>query len=109
MKSGPGTGPQNLIIMTAEELQSKMESIARTAALEKKKAYFEYVRTNAKFKIGDVIHDSTTVIRVTSIKFRIWGSSYIPDIYYEGQQLTKKGEPRKDGATACVDEKRASL
>lgn len=88
--------------MTYEEMKQKIAAIDRLAATQKKAAYYEYVRTNAKHKIGDIIGDETDIIRVESISY----SEYHGDIsiYYYGPLLTKKGELRKDGAKRAVFE-----
>ena len=88
--------------MTKEELKEKIAAIDRLAVTQKKAAYYEYVKTNAKHKIGDIVGDATDIIRVESISF----SEYHGDIsiYYYGPLLTKKGEPRKDGAKRAVFE-----
>lgn len=89
-------------IMTIEELKQEIERIDRLAAVQKKQAYFKYVKDNARYKIGDIVSDSGHTIRVERISFGLYDS--IPSIYYVGPILTKKGEPRKDGETYCVFE-----
>lgn len=90
--------------MTKEELKEKIAAIDRLANTAKKAACFEYVRTNAKYKIGDIVGDSADNIRVESIKFTGTGSRGDISIYYYGTALTQKGEPRKDGAKRAVFE-----
>lgn len=99
---GRATGPQYHNDMTKEELKEKIAAIDRLAETQKKAACFEYVRTNAKYKIGDIVGDSVCTIRVESIRFS-WSYNNI-SIYYYGTSLTKKGEPRKDGAKGVVFE-----
>lgn len=91
--------------MTQEELKEKIAAIDRLAATQKKAAFFEYVRTNAKHKIGDIVSDSSQTIRVEKIKFSVYGRNDV-SIYYYGPMLTKKGEPRKDGQKCAVWEER---
>ena len=88
--------------MTKEELKEKIVAIDRLAVTQKNAAYYEYVRTNAKHKIGDIIGDSTDIIRVESISFNVFHGDI--SIYYYGPLLTKKGEPRKNGAKRAVSE-----
>jgi len=99
---GLATGPQYHNDMTKEALKEKIAAIDRLAEVQKRAACFEYVRTNAKYKIGDIVGDSADTIRVESIKFT--GSRGDISIYYYGPALTKKGEPRKDGAKRAVYE-----
>lgn len=88
--------------MTNEEMKQKIAHIERVASLQKKAVYREFVLSNAKYKIGDIVGDATDIIRVESISY----SEYHGDIaiYYYGPLLTKKGEPRKDGAKRAVFE-----
>ena len=90
--------------MTKDELKAKIAEIERMAELQKEQAYFEYVRTNAKYKIGDVVSDSTDTIRVEEIKFSVTRQFNEVSIWYWGPMLTKKGEPRKDGQKRAVFE-----
>lgn len=92
--------------MTQEELKEKIAAIDRFAATQKKAAFFEYVRTNAKHKIGDVVSDSSQTIRVERIEFVYSRDSDNVSIYYYGTMLTKKGEPRKNGQKCVVWEDR---
>lgn len=89
--------------MTQEQLKERLAMIDRQAALQKKVAYFEYVKDNAKYKIGDVVSDATDTIRIEMIDFNISATGTV-SIYYWGVMLTKKGEPRKDGAKRAVFE-----
>ena len=88
--------------MTNEEMKQKIAHIERVASLQKKAVYREFVLSNAKYKIGDIIGDTSDIIRVESISY----STYCNDILicYVGPLLTKKGEPRKDGAKRTVFE-----
>lgn len=90
--------------MTKEELKERIAAIDRLAVMRKKMAYFEYVRTNAKHKIGDIVGDATDIIRVESISFTEHNGNIL--IYYYGPLLTKKGEPRKGGEQRAVYEDR---
>lgn len=91
--------------MTQEELKERLAMIDRQSALQKKAAYFEYVKDNAKYKIGDVVSDETDTIRIERIDFNIFGVGTV-SIYYWGVILTKKGEPRKDGQKRAIYEER---
>ena len=91
--------------MTQEELKERLAAIDRQSALQKKAAYFEYVKDNAKYKIGDVVSDETDTIRIERIDFNIFATGVV-SIYYWGVMLTKKGEPRKDGQKRAIYEER---
>lgn len=88
--------------MTHKEMEQKVAHIERVAGLQKKAVYREFVESNAKYKIGDIVGDNSDTIRVEAISY----SSFHGDIsiYYYGPLLTKKGEPRKDGTKRAVFE-----
>ena len=88
--------------MTQEEMWKQIVSINKRAELEKKRVYFQFVKENAKYRIGDIVSDSTDTIRIESISFSLYNN--VPSIYYVGPLLTKKGQPRKDGETRCIYE-----
>ena len=88
--------------MTNEEMKQKIAHIERVASLQKKAVYREFVLSNAKYKIGDIVGDATDIIRVESISYSLYRDDI--SIYYYGPSLTKKGEPRKDGTKRAVFE-----
>lgn len=88
--------------MTNEEMKQKIAHIERVALLQKKAIYREFVESNAKYKIGDIVGDDSDIIRVEQIAYSIYHGDI--SIYYYGPLLTKKGEPRKDGAKRAVYE-----
>lgn len=88
--------------MTNEEMKQKIAHIERVALLQKNAVYREFVSSNAKYKIGDIIGDATDIIRVESISYSEYHGNI--SIYYYGPLLTKKGEPRKDGEKRAVFE-----
>lgn len=88
--------------MTHEELKQKIAYIERVSEFQKKAVYREFVESNAKYKIGDIVGDATDIIRVEEISY--YESRNVISIYYYGPLLTKKGEPRKDGAKRAVFE-----
>ena len=88
--------------MTYEEMKQKVAHIESVAELQKKAVYREFVGTNAKYKIGDIVGDDSDTIRVETISYSVFHGAI--SIYYYGPLLTKKGEPRKDGAKRAVYE-----
>ena len=88
--------------MTHEEMKQKIAHIEHDARLQKAAVYKEYVISNAKYKIGDILGDHSDFIRVESIAYSICRGDVL--IYYSGPVLTKKGEPRKDGTKRTVFE-----
>ena len=88
--------------MTHEEMEQKVAHIERVAELQKKAVYREFVESNAKYKIGDIVGDNSDTIRVETISYSIFHGDI--SIFYYGPLLTQKGEPRKDGAKRAVFE-----
>lgn len=88
--------------MTNEEMKQKIAHIERVALLQKIAIYREFAESNAKYKIGDIVGDDSDIIRVEQISYSIYHGDI--SIYYYGPLLTKKGEPRKDGAKRAVYE-----
>lgn len=88
--------------MTHEEMKQKVARIERVAESQKKAVYLEFAESNAKYKIGDIVGNSYDTIRVETIAYTIFHGKV--SIYYYGPLLTKKGEPRKDGAKLAVYE-----
>lgn len=88
--------------MTKNEMISKIEEIKHAARLQMRDVYSEYVKSNAKYKIGDIVCDSTDTIRVEIVTFSLLGGDI--SIYYRGPLLTKKGNPRKDGTKRAIFE-----
>lgn len=90
--------------MTNEEYTTRIAVIRAKAAEEIRMLAKEYVATNAKYHDGDVITDGSTIIKVTGVNVHIpsFHSNTPPMYSYKGVQLTKKLEPRKDGAIGHV-------
>lgn len=59
------------IVMTKELLCKEIANIDEIAQRRKNALYTEYVRTNAKYKIGDIICDGWDSIKITKIGFSL--------------------------------------
>ena len=96
--------------MDINELRERLRAIDRSAALKKKMATYEYVRQNAKYKIGDILTDGAVIIQVAEIKFQVveyqTGADVV--IFYEGMKLSPDHEPSPFGIYGFVYEKHAS-
>ena len=88
--------------MTKEELKQKIGLIEHDADLKKRAVYREYVKDNAKAKVGDIVSDTACIIRVEKICYSLYGGGL--SIFYQGPQLTKMLKPRKDGSICVVYE-----
>lgn len=89
--------------MTKELLYKEIARINEVAERRKKALYVEYVRTNAKYKIGDIICDGVDSIKITRIGYFLNKGNI--EIFYFGILLTKQLKPRKDGGTRYIYEK----
>lgn len=89
--------------MTKQELNARIKAIELEADRQKHLVYKQYVSENAKYKIGDIVSDSSDTIRVEQVSFSLFREI---SIFYWGPVLTKKGEPRKNGERRAVYEER---
>lgn len=89
--------------MTKELLYKEIANIYEVAKRRKNALYTEYVRTNAKYKIGDIICDGWDSIKITNIVFTLFNNDI--EISYYGILLTKQLKPRKDGSKRYIYEK----
>lgn len=89
--------------MTKELLYKEIANINEVAERRKKALYVEYVRTNAKYKIGDIICDCVDSIKITRIGYVLKRGNI--EISYFGILLTKQLKPRKDGSIKYIYEK----
>lgn len=88
--------------MTRLELEQRINHIETVAELQKKAVYREFVETNAKYKVGDMVSDGIDTIRVEKIHYSTFRRDI--SIFYYGPLLTKTGTPRKDGTKRAVFE-----
>ena len=91
--------------MTKEEYRNAFDAIRARASEELRQLAYKYVAENRVYKNGEIISDSSTTIKITGVSIHIPAltSSYDAPMYcYKGIQLTKKLEPRKDGAIGYV-------
>ena len=88
--------------MKQDEMLIKIAQIEKDAQVQKNAVYEEYVRDNAKYKIGDIVCDSCDRIRVESVRYStLWNDVAI---YYYGPIVTRKGVPRNGGSKMAVFE-----
>lgn len=72
-----------------EKEKIQMEFDEKTRVLNRK-----FVLENKKFKVGDIIKDSSASIKITNINYSLLGSN-IPLIRYKGRLLKKDLTPTK--------------
>lgn len=68
-----------------------------------------FVFENRKFQRGEIICDRLSIIKIEKVLFHFKheDESSIPNIFYSGEKLTVKGEPRKHKQIETIDEKEA--
>lgn len=85
-----------------KDLQDKLSLIDVIAIKDKNKLMHTYAIDNAKHSIGDVLTGNCDTIIVERLR---WTSGMLgnePQVVYYGPILTKKLQPRKDGAKNSV-------
>jgi hypothetical protein len=88
--------------MTKEEYKSKVIEINNDCELKLKSLAKEYALSNNPYKIGDVVADNSKTIKIEKIQFTLGGLQSTPECVYTGIELTKKGEPYKNGNKRSV-------
>lgn len=79
--------------MSEQEYNERLSKIELAFEAEKKKLYWDYGISQAKFKVGDIIKDHRWIIKIERITVSKWFD--FPRPVYVGIELTKKLEPRK--------------
>ena len=82
--------------MQLEELEANIKGFAKEYESAKNKAIGEYCFSNNTVKVGDIFTDHIGSIVVESIKVSAGFGKY--QCVYFGAELTKKLEPKKNGA-----------
>ena len=83
--------------MNKEDYDKAMADAEERALKEILMIQKTYAMSNNPYDVGDIIEDHIGYIRIENISpTKIMGSKY-PCCIYNGLELTKKLEPRKDG------------
>ena len=87
--------------MKQEELLKRCAAIDQEAQKRKEELYRAYAYANNTVKVGDIISDGVSCIRVKTmgVYVNFYGSA---QMRYFGPELTKVGTPRKDGRESWV-------
>jgi hypothetical protein len=89
--------------MTPQEYTQKLELLQREFETAKKEISKRFVLTNNTVKIGDVIKDNTTAIKVEKIQIAMpFTRDELPSAVYTGIIVNKDGKPNKKGQKASV-------
>ena len=80
--------------MEHSEYERRLKEIDAAAYAEKKKLYYEFGMSKAKFKVGDIIKDFRWALLIDKIEVhKVLGD---PEPVYSGIELKKDLTPRKD-------------
>jgi hypothetical protein len=92
---------------TKEWLLKELSAVVANFEQAKTEIYRKYCFANNPYKKGDIITDPVVTIRIEEITFSKQGFlNGEPCCVYIGEVLTKKLEPRKDGAKASIYQSR---
>ena len=83
--------------MEKEEYEKKLDLIKSRHNDEINALHMEYADSNNPYKIGDIVTDNIGSVKIEKIKYTI-ALSRIPSCIFYGQELTKKGIPKKNGS-----------
>jgi len=89
----------NMKPMLETEFKLRLDHLKCQFVSDKSQLCKEYVFSNAIAKVGDVVRNSHSSIRVIKLKY---STGDTPQCYYFGLCLTKKGLPRKDRETTTI-------
>lgn len=93
--------------MTKDEFIKRRDAIYSTYKNNLKSLDIEYIKQNAKFKIGNIIERYGEIIKIESISYSKWGDYPCP--LYKGHQLKKDLTPRKDNNILFLSEEGSIL
>lgn len=80
--------------MTTVEYKNKLAELANEYEAKKRKVITEYALSNNPYKVGDMITDHSSTIKIEKIQPYL-GYNELPICLYTGTQYTKKGEISK--------------
>ena len=81
--------------MTKKEYEEKLQKIDDNYNREKELLYSDYALSNNPVKLGDIIADSHTTIKVEGIKVIILNCIDFPICVYFGTEIKQDGTPKK--------------
>lgn len=87
--------------MEIEEYKTKLNDIIKAQEKKRHELYYEYAMANNNVKAADIVTDHIGSVLVDKITVHM-GYGGIPECYYRGVQMTKKGIPFKSGERRFV-------
>ena len=83
--------------MTEQEYREKLKELKSEYETKKSLLAREFAYSNNPYKIGDIITDDFSIIKIESFCYCDYVSGYLPNVGYNGIELTKKLIPKKNG------------
>ena len=83
--------------MTTEEYEKHIQEIDDTAHRLRAEVHKNFALSHAKAKVGDVVVDHRSCIRVEEVDVVFAGYNKYPQCRYSGPRLTAKDLPYKNG------------
>jgi len=88
--------------MTKEDFKIKLLEIEDYYGKSKKKLFTEFAFAHNPYKIGDIISDAKTTIKIEKIIYAKFCDLQYPHCYYTGMEIDKKGEPCENGKKKSI-------
>lgn len=88
--------------MNKEDYEKELSIIETSYKAQKIELAKVYAFANNPYKVGDIIRDSSAIIRIESIKVTIPFAHAMPSCVYKGASLKKDLTERKDGAKGFI-------
>ena len=86
--------------MTREKYLEKLKILQEKHQKEIFQLKKKFIFSNNSVQIGDIVLDNYCTIKVKNIKFTTTGDH--PQCIYEGERLTRRGKPYKNGELGQV-------
>jgi hypothetical protein len=81
--------------MTAKEFKEEVFKLREEFDQSQKKLEKRYIKSQIKFKVGDIIKQGRSIIKITSYTYFYGIYEPVPSVVYKGEILTNKLTPNK--------------
>jgi len=86
--------------MEVSQYNEKLKKITNDFEEAKKALYIEYGMSQAKFKVGDIVKDSSSIILIN--KITVSKGFNLPEPVYRGAELRKDLKPKVNGDRGAI-------
>jgi uncharacterized protein (UPF0303 family) len=87
--------------MTIQEYKEKQKELKAEYTKKEQALYFEFVKANSPYKVGDIVTDHIGSIEVERISFG-YSIDSMPCVIYIGTELKKDGTKKKNNSVRSV-------